>query len=99
MRPGRSRPGGGGKRYVALAAAAAVVPLAVLAVFFVVPVVGLPLGGAAGVYLGERARTGDRTLAWRSTTATLRAFGAAALLQLAAAVAMALTWLVWVLAG
>ena len=67
--------------------------------FFVVPVVGLPLGGAAGVYLGERARTGDRTLAWRSTTATLRAFGAAALLQLAAAIAMALTWLVWVLAG
>ena len=40
-RSGSPRPGGRGRRYVALAAAAAVVPLVVLAVFFVVPVVGM----------------------------------------------------------
>jgi thiamine transport system permease protein len=39
--PGRSHRGGSGRRYVALAAAAAIVPLAVLAVFFVVPVSGM----------------------------------------------------------
>ena len=35
------RPRPGGRRYVALAVAAAAVPLTVLAVFFVVPVVGM----------------------------------------------------------
>ena len=84
---------GASRRSLAIGALGAVVG------FFVVPVLGMPLGGAAGVYLGERARTGDRTIAWRSTTATLRAFGTAALLQLAAAIAMALTWLVWALTG
>jgi hypothetical protein len=35
--------------------------------FYLVPVVGLPLGGAAGIYVGERLRTGDGTVAWRTT--------------------------------
>lgn len=67
--------------------------------FFVVPVVGLPLGGAAGIYVGERLRSGERALAWRTTRATLVAFGLASLLQLLAGVAMVLTWLAWVLAS
>jgi uncharacterized protein len=65
--------------------------------FFVVPVVGLPLGGAVGIYVGERLRTGDGTVAWRTTKATLIAFGLAALAQLAAGIAMVFTWIGWVL--
>lgn len=66
--------------------------------FFVVPVVGLPLGGAVGIYVAERIRSGDDTAAWRTTTATLKGFGLAALAQLATAFAMILTWVGWVLA-
>lgn len=65
--------------------------------FFVVPVVGLPLGGALGVYLAERARLGSGDAAWRATKATIKGFGVAALLQFAAGLAMAATWVVWVL--
>ena len=65
--------------------------------FFVVPVVGLPLGGALGVYLGERQRTGSHDLAWHATVATAKGFGLAALAQLGATVAIALTWLAWVI--
>ena len=65
--------------------------------FFAVPVVGLPLGGVAGIYLGERLRTGDGATAWVATRATLKGFGVAALVQLAAGLAMAAVWVVWVL--
>ena len=67
--------------------------------FFAVPVVGLPLGGAAGIYLAERLRSGDGATAWRSTRATLKGFGLGALAQLAAALAIVLTWVGWVVAG
>ena len=66
--------------------------------FFLVPVIGLALGGVIGIYLSERARTGDAAAAWRTTMATLRGFGIAALLQLAAGLLMVATWVVWVLA-
>ena len=65
--------------------------------FFVVPVVGLPLGGALGIYLGERTRTGDHDQAWRATVATLKGFGLGVLVQLGAGIAMVLTWVVWVI--
>jgi hypothetical protein len=67
--------------------------------FFVVPVVGLPLGGALGIYVGERLRSGEGAVAWRTTRATLLAFGLASLLQLLAGIAMVLTWVAWVLAS
>lgn len=67
--------------------------------FFAVPVVGLPLGGAVGIFVGELARSRDRTVAWRTTKATLKGFGAATLAQLAAGLAMAVTWVVWVVAA
>ncbi|MPY94983.1 MAG: DUF456 family protein [Acidimicrobiia bacterium] len=63
--------------------------------FFVVPVVGFPLGGALGIYVGEQLRTGDPRAAARATRATLRGFGAAVLVQLAAGVAMMATWAGW----
>jgi uncharacterized protein len=66
--------------------------------FFVLPVVGLPVGGVAGVYAGELGRTRDVSAAWRATRATIAGFGLAALLQFAVALAMTATWVVWVLA-
>lgn len=67
-----------------------------IAGFFLVPIIGLPLGGALGVYLGERSRTGAHDPAWRATLATLKGFGVGALAQLVAAIAMAVVWVVWV---
>ena len=67
--------------------------------FFAVPIVGLPLGGAVGIFVGEVARSGDRAVAWRTTKATLKGFGVATLAQLAAGLAMAATWVVWVVAS
>jgi uncharacterized protein len=67
--------------------------------FFLVPIVGLPLGGVAGIYVGEHLRTRDAAAAWRATRATLVGFGWAALVQLAAALLMIALWVVWVLAG
>jgi uncharacterized protein YqgC (DUF456 family) len=67
--------------------------------FFVVPVVGLPLGGALGIYLGEHLRTRDARVAGRATVATLKGFGLAALAQLGAGVAMVLAWVAWVALG
>jgi uncharacterized protein len=65
--------------------------------FFVVPVVGLPIGGVLGVYAGEHLRTRDGSVAWRSTWATIKGFGFATLLQLAAALAMSAAWAAWAL--
>jgi hypothetical protein len=64
--------------------------------FFVIPVVGLAVGGVAGVWAGERVRTGDGQLAWRATKATVTGFGLATLLQFVAALAIAAVWAVWV---
>lgn len=52
--------------------------------FFVVPVLGLPLGFVAGIYLAELQRLG-RERAWPATTAALRAVGLAVLIELTAA--------------
>ncbi len=65
--------------------------------FFLVPVVGLPLGGALGIYLGEHLRTRDAGTAWRATVATLKGFGLAAIAQFAAGLTMVLLWVGWVL--
>jgi hypothetical protein len=67
--------------------------------FFVIPIVGLAVGGVAGVYAGELQRTGDHAAAWRATRATLTGFGLAALVQLAIALAMAAVWAAWVVAA
>ena len=89
----RASGAGAGRGSVWLGVAAAVVG------FFVVPVVGLALGGVLGVYVGEHLRTRDAGMAWTSTRATITGFGIAALLQFAAALAMIVVWVVWVVAG
>jgi uncharacterized protein YqgC (DUF456 family) len=65
---------------------------------FVIPVVGMPIGGALGIYLGERLRSVSHQQAWRATLATVKGFGLAALAQLGVGVAMVLTWVAWVVA-
>jgi uncharacterized protein YqgC (DUF456 family) len=67
--------------------------------FFVVPIVGLPIGGVLGIYAGERLRTGDTIAAWRATRATITGFGIAVLVQFTAALSMIAVWLVWVIIG
>jgi hypothetical protein len=67
--------------------------------FFVIPVVGLPLGGLAGLYAAEWQRTEDASTAWRTTRATLVGSGLATLVQFLAGVAMAIVSAVWVVTG
>lgn len=64
--------------------------------FFVIPVVGLPVGGLAGLYLAELRRTEAAATAWRTTRATLVSIGVATLVQFLVGVAMALVWAAWV---
>lgn len=60
--------------------------------FFVVPVVGLLLGGLAGIYLAELARLRDPGRAMRSTWAATLAFGTGVLVEIGAGLAMVITW-------
>jgi uncharacterized protein len=64
--------------------------------FFVIPVVGLPLGAIVGLFVAEWWRTRRVDQAWSSTIATTKGFGLGALVQVAAGLAMAFVWLVWV---
>ena len=86
-RPGRDR------RSVWLGVAGAV------AGFFLVPVVGLPLGGVAGIYVGEHLRTRDAGPAWRATRATMVGFGWRRWCSSAAALVIIALWVAWVLAA
>ncbi|HYO40139.1 MAG TPA: DUF456 domain-containing protein [Nocardioidaceae bacterium] len=61
--------------------------------FFVVPVVGLVLGFVLGIYLAEAQRLG-RHRARASTWSALKAVGLSVLIELAAGLLAALTWLV-----
>lgn len=64
--------------------------------FFVIPVIGLPLGFVAGVYMAERRRLSAHGPAWRATTVALRASGLVLLVELAGALFAAMTWVVGV---
>lgn len=65
--------------------------------FFVIPVVGVVVGGVGAVFLAELARLHDAPTAWRSTLLVLRAVGIGMLVELATAVLMLGTWTVAVL--
>ena len=64
--------------------------------FFVIPVIGAPIGFVLGTYLAERNRLGS-TLAWPSTSSSLQAVGLAIGIELAAGLAIAGLWLVGVI--
>ena len=61
--------------------------------FFVVPVLGLPIGFVAGVYLGELHRVGGPE-AWPSTRRALAAVGVSILIEFGTGLLVAGTWLV-----
>ncbi|MEP7765678.1 DUF456 domain-containing protein [Sanguibacter sp. 25GB23B1] len=65
--------------------------------FFVVPVVGLPLGFVGGVYLAELSRRRDQRLAWTSTKAALAATGITIVVELAGALVATGAWVVGLL--
>ncbi|MBA2416943.1 MAG: DUF456 domain-containing protein [Geodermatophilaceae bacterium] len=68
--------------------------------FFAIPVVGLLVGGVAGVFVAELRRlNGDRNAAWRSTWVTIKAVGLGILIELVAALAAVAIWVVAVLVG
>lgn len=64
--------------------------------FFVIPVIGFPLGACAGVLIAQYRRTADFDGAVRSTVAVLKGFGAGLIAELAAGLAMVLVWVAWV---
>ena len=63
--------------------------------FFVVPVIGLPLGAVAGVYAAELRRTQDGSAAWASTKSAIAGFGLGTLIEIGAGLAMIAVWVVW----
>jgi uncharacterized protein YqgC (DUF456 family) len=63
--------------------------------FFVIPVVGLVVGFVLGVYLAELRRVGSRA-AWPATKHALTAAGLSLLIELAASMLAAATWVVGV---
>jgi uncharacterized protein YqgC (DUF456 family) len=66
--------------------------------FFVIPVVGLVIGFVGGLFAAERVRLGPGPGARRSSVTALKAVGLAILVELAAALLSAATWLAAVLA-
>lgn len=89
--PGRQMKGSLPRPTLLLAAVGAVVG------FFLLPPLGLLVGGFVGVYLGETSRLGPGGDAWRSTLQVLRAVGLGMLAELGAAVLMVGIWLLGVL--
>ena len=67
--------------------------------FFVIPVLGMPIGGALGVLLGEYNRLGQWSVAWAATRKVLAGFGLAVLAEFTTGVVMVATWVGWVVLG
>ncbi len=65
--------------------------------FFVVPVVGGPLGFVLGIYLVEYSRSRDRLHAWAGTRTALAAVLTSMGIELGAGLLIATTWIVAVL--
>jgi len=89
--PGRRLKGTLPRRTVLLAGVGAV------AGFFLLPPLGLLLGGVIGTYVGEASRLGAGAEARRSTVHVLKAIGVGVLAELTAGVLMVGTWLVGLL--
>jgi uncharacterized protein YqgC (DUF456 family) len=90
--PARSATGAGAPRSTLLLGVAG----AVLGLFLI-PVVGVVVGGVGAVFVAELVRLKDASTAWRSTWAVLRAVGVGILVELTAAVLMFGTWIAAVL--
>ena len=62
--------------------------------FFVIPVVGLPLGFVLGIWLAEQIRLRDAGAAWRATVQAFKAVGIALIVELFAGMLIAAIWVV-----
>ena len=62
--------------------------------FFVLPVLGLLVGGVVGLMLAEQRRLGAWGPAWASSRKVLAAYGVGVLLEVAVGIVMGLLWLV-----
>lgn len=60
--------------------------------FFVVPVVGLPLGFVVGVLGTELVRLRQASMAWQATWQTIKSLGIATVVELLAVIVMAALW-------
>lgn len=65
----------------------------------VIPVLGLPIGAVAGVWLAETARLRDARAAWQVTVGVLIGFGLGALAEFCLGTVMIGCWVAWVLWG
>lgn len=65
--------------------------------FFVIPIVGLPVGFVLGIWLSEQTRLKDGRSAWASTRHALKAVGLSLLIELAAALTIAGVWVAGVI--
>jgi uncharacterized protein YqgC (DUF456 family) len=91
--PARRATGAGAPRLTLLVGAVAAV-----VGFFVIPVVGLVVGGVLGVFVAELARLRDLAAAGRSTGNVLVGIGIGMLVEMTAGLAMVVIWSVGVLA-
>lgn len=64
--------------------------------FFVIPVIGFPIGACLGVLLAQYRQTADPGEAMRATVAVLKGFGAGLVAELGTGFAMVLVWVAWV---
>lgn len=67
--------------------------------FFVIPVVGLLVGGVVGVYVAEYRRLHEGPAAWRSTVVTLKAIGLGVIIELLAGIVATGIWALAVVVG
>ncbi|MEU7180637.1 MULTISPECIES: DUF456 domain-containing protein [Streptomyces] len=67
--------------------------------FFVIPVIGCPLGGVGGLYLLERDRLGSHGDAWAATRRVMRAIGLSVLVEQFACLLVVGAWAWVVLTG
>lgn len=89
--PQRAAAGAGAPRSTLVVAA-----IAGVIGFFLIPVVGMPLGAIVGVLLAEYRRTRDWGPAWRSTKRVIVGFGVGTLVEIGAAAGMIAAWAMWV---
>ncbi|MFE6689295.1 DUF456 domain-containing protein [Streptomyces sp. NPDC057743] len=73
--------------------------MAGIAGFFLLPVIGCPLGAFGGLYALERVRLGSHGDAWASTRTVLRAVGLSVLVELFACLLVVGAWVGAVVAG
>ncbi len=87
--PARGASSAGAPRWVLAAGA-----FGMVVGFFVIPVLGVVVGGPAGIFLAELLRVRDLRIAARTTGETLKGFGLAVAAQLAVGVIMVALWTV-----